>query len=111
MIGSYDLQRKFIYVVDTLPSPPDSEEWPTLYIRGSEGIKDEVQRIERLTNGMLTYIGEWHSHPEGCGTQPSDDDRTLFAWIKDHLMMDGLPPLMAIAGEGAQIQWFLSEIP
>ena len=40
LIGSYDLPSKTVYVVDTIPSPPDSEEWPTLYIRGSEGLRD-----------------------------------------------------------------------
>ena len=37
LIGVYDLQRQVVYVVDTIPSPPDSAEWPTLYIGGCEG--------------------------------------------------------------------------
>lgn len=29
LVGAYDFQRNIVYVVDCLPSPPDSEEWPT----------------------------------------------------------------------------------
>jgi len=35
-----------VYVADTVPSPPDSKEWPTLYIRGCVGLEKEVRRIE-----------------------------------------------------------------
>lgn len=66
LIGSFDLERRIIYLVDTIPSPPDSKEWPTLYIRGSSGLSREVKRIGERTAGMLQYIGEWHSHPRGC---------------------------------------------
>lgn len=33
LIGAYDLICKIVYVVETIPSPPDSKEWPTLYSR------------------------------------------------------------------------------
>ena len=36
LIGAYNLWRKLVYLVDTVPSPPDSEEWPTMYIRGQK---------------------------------------------------------------------------
>ena len=29
LVGSFDMQRRIIYVVETLLSPPDSKEWPT----------------------------------------------------------------------------------
>ena len=34
LLGSFDVERRILYIADALPSPPDSEEWPTLYIRG-----------------------------------------------------------------------------
>ena len=34
-----------IHVVDTILSPPDSKEWPTLYIRGSEGLLKQVNAL------------------------------------------------------------------
>lgn len=106
LVGHHDLARRILYVADVLPSPPDSQEWPTLYIRGCKGLRDELQRIEDRTAGMLTYVGEWHSHPDGGGVAPSDDDMKVFAWLAEHMLLDGLPPLMVIVGE-KNIGWYL----
>jgi len=54
--------------------------------------------VERLTAGNLTYIGEWHTHPVGHGSQPSMDDRTLLRWIGDVLVFSDVAPLMLVAG-------------
>lgn len=34
LVGAFDLTRRIVYAIDTVPSPPDSREWPMLYIRG-----------------------------------------------------------------------------
>lgn len=109
-IGSFDLERKIIYIVDTIPSPPDSTEWPVLYIRGCEGLPERIESIQEATLGMLQYVGEWHSHPDGCSTNPSTDDLKVFSWLTEHMAGDGLPAVMAIAGEPAVIFWFVGSI-
>lgn len=111
LIGSFDMQRKIIYVVDTIPSPPDSTEWPTLYIRGYQGLTQRVKDFEDITQGMLRYVGEWHSHPQGCNCNPSKDDRKAFDWLAENMMLDELPALMAIAGDDRQYAWYLNRIP
>jgi len=110
LIGSYDLPSKTVYVVDTVPSPPDSEEWPTLYIRGWEGLRARVASITEMTAGQLEYVGEWHSHPERCSCMPSDDDFKVFAWMTDRMSAAGLPALMAIVGESNSSLWFLGRM-
>jgi Prokaryotic E2 family A/Prokaryotic homologs of the JAB domain/ThiF family len=110
LIGAYDLPSKTVYVVDTIPSPPDSEEWPTLYIRGSEGLRDRVTAITSLTAGQLEYVGEWHSHPDRCSCLPSNDDSKVFSWMTDRMSAAGLPALMAIIGQGEQSLWFLGKM-
>jgi hypothetical protein len=110
LIGSHDLKRKIVYVVDTMPSPPDSEEWPTLYIRGAVGLLESVRRVETTTAGMVRYVGEWHSHPDGATVAPSGDDQKVFSWLEDSLTADGYPPLMAIVGRD-DIGWFLGVMP
>lgn len=110
LIGSYDLSNKTVYVVDTIPSPPDSEEWPTLYIRGSEGLRDRVTAITEMTAAQLEYIGEWHSHPDRCSCLPSDDDFKVFSWMTDRMSAAGLPALMAIIGQGGSSLWFLGKM-
>ncbi len=109
MIGSHDFQRQIVYVVDLIPSPPDSEEWPTLYIRGYEQLADYLGEVSARTAGMLHYVGEWHSHPNGSSTQPSRDDRKVFAWLETYMKSDGLPPLMAIVGD-IDVSWYLGTL-
>lgn len=110
LIGAYDLSRRIIYVVGTIPSPPDSRERPTLYIRGCDGLADRVADIGRKTDGQLEYVGEWHSHPDGYRCDPSDKDLQVFEWLAAHMEDAGLPALMAIVGQGGESAWFVGEI-
>lgn len=109
LIGAFDYHRKVVYVVDTVPSPPDSQEWPTLYIRGSKGLQAQVESISQTTKGMLQYVGEWHSHPDGFTCRPSSDDKKVFSWLTTWIALDGAPALMAIAGQN-EFAWFLGLI-
>lgn len=110
LVGVHDLQHRVIYVVDTVPSPPDSEEWPTLYIRGSQGLLDRVKDLSNRSGNQLEYVGVWHSHPNGCSTFPSSDDMQVFVWLTERLAMGGYPALMAIAGGRSGSRWFLGEM-
>jgi integrative and conjugative element protein (TIGR02256 family) len=110
LIGSFDMQRKMVYIVDLLPSPPDSTEWPTVYIRGCKGLTQDVGEIERLTAGMLGYVGEWHSHPRYCGCSPSQDDRRAFRWLTRSMNTAGFPALMLIVGDDKQYCWYLGQM-
>ncbi len=111
LIGAFDMQRKMVYIVDLLPSPPDSTEWPTVYIRGCKGLTQRVGEIERITAGMLGYVGEWHSHPRNCGCSPSEDDRKAFRWLAQNMNVAGSPALMLIAGDDRQYCWYLGQMP
>ncbi|MFW6030223.1 MAG: ThiF family adenylyltransferase [Halanaerobiales bacterium] len=69
LIGAIDHSRKIVYLVDTILSPQDSEEYPTAYIRGIDGAYDKLKNIKKITAGNLDYIGEWHSHSRGATTR------------------------------------------
>jgi len=110
LVGAFDTERRRVYVVYHIPSPPDSDEWPTAYRRGIEGLQEQLSEIDRRTAGQLEYVGEWHSHPDGASTQASDDDIVLFEWLSDHRQMDGLPAVMAIVGDANRSRWFLGAL-
>jgi hypothetical protein len=110
LIGSFDMERKIVYVVDTIPSPPDSKEWPTLYIRGYQGLERKLKEIDLITAGNLYYVGEWHSHPKGYGCLPSNDDKKAFHWLQSHMSTEGKPAIMMIAGDKKQYAWYLAKI-
>lgn len=99
LLGSYDMYRKIVYIIDTIPSPPDSKEWPSAYIRGNKGLQSKVQNIKDITQNKLEYVGEWHSHPDGYGITPSSDDQKFMQWVKDNMKPDGHPGLMLIVEE------------
>jgi hypothetical protein len=107
LLGSFDLGRRIVYVVESIPSPPDSIERPMAYIRGCQGLLEAVHAVEKNTGGMLQYVGEWHSHPDGFSVNPSGDDRAEFEWLAGYMQADGLVPLMLIAGQNGQA-WFLN---
>ena len=71
LLGSFDVSRRIVYVMDTLPPPPDSEEWPAAFIRGSEHLERDLKFVAARTAGNLGYVGEWHSHPSKCSCTPS----------------------------------------
>ena len=110
LLGSFDLARNILYIVDALPSPPDSEEWPTLYIRGRKGLRHAVDTVEEKTHGMLEYIGEWHSHPPGASTAASCNDLKVFAWLTELMQANGLPAVMMIVGDPGRTSCYVGEI-
>ncbi len=110
LLGYADQAHRLLYVVDVLPSPPDSEEWPRSYIRGCVGLKEAVDAIGRRTGNVIAYLGEWHSHPEGSTCNPSPADLEFLAWLKDHMYRDGMPALMAIVGSGG-VSWHTATVP
>jgi hypothetical protein len=88
-----------VFPAEVVPSPKDSSEWPTSYIRGSAGLQAIVEGAESSTLGQVTYIGEWHSHPNRCDVLPSKDDLRAYQWLTSYMHAEGLPSIMLIIGE------------
>jgi hypothetical protein len=109
LIGTFDTQRHRVYVVHHVSSLPDSEEWPTAYKRGIEGLSDTLEDIGHRTGEQLGYVGEWHAHPRRRSTRASGEDEALFRWLAGHRRKDGLPAVMAIAGEGRS-RWYVGSL-
>ena len=92
-----------------LPSPPDSEEWPTSYKRGCVGLANAVADIADRTLLNLDYVGEWHSHPTGAGTDLSNIDKVAMTEIAKEMAKAGLLGLMLIIGDGGSYTIHLAE--
>lgn len=98
VVGVIDQKLRTITIVDVSDAPPDSSADATSFVRG-EGGQDYVSRCEELTSGMVSYIGEWHSHPTGHTSHPSGTDIVLLATLASRLASDGIPALMLIVSE------------
>ncbi len=104
LLGFIDFKDSTTYVIETINSPEDSQEYPAAYYRGIDGVKKKLENIYQWTHGHINYLGEWHSHPKGHSLNMSDDDKILFKWIKEHMSPLGYPPLMIIAGDGSNFK-------
>lgn len=72
LVGHINWGRRVIYVTELLPPPIDSASSSSRFILGTQGLRNEVIRIERLSLSTLTYLGTWHSHPNGGTTSAID---------------------------------------
>jgi proteasome lid subunit RPN8/RPN11 len=111
LLGTFDRSRRIAYLVAALPAPEDSEERSDSFLRGSHGLRERVAETEALTGSQVSYLGEWHSHPDGVGVTPSRKDAKLFEYLRRHRLADGLPPVMLIAGQGHNCSWIVEAMP
>ena len=98
-LGTYDRDRNIIYIVYMIPTPDDSVETGTSYIRGVKGLSEEVDHISQLTYWQIKYLGEWHSHPRGCSNALSSTDKKLFSTMSTDLSRCDYPFVIGILGD------------
>lgn len=99
LLGIADLYARSIHIAHPMPQPPDSLGTPATFERGVVGVADTVKAAVEATMHQLRYIGEWHSHPRRASVMPSRTDVAQLMWLSDELQAEGLPALMAIAGD------------
>lgn len=99
LIGHISLVNRTFTIVDFIDAPEDSKRSPCYFELGTIGLKDKIESYEVKTNGLLTYLGTWHSHPLGGG--PSGIDKKM----KEKLMKDrgNCPSICLIYSSGSFI--------
>lgn len=76
LIGKINQKAKIIYITDLVKAPLDSASSPCAFKMGIDDIPEEINRIYEITGGMLGYVGEWHTHPNGDFRLSSVDEHT-----------------------------------
>ena len=99
LLGYHDFNIGAVVVVAGLPAPPDSKSNRDSFERGIAGLAEAVAEASRRTTGVVTYIGEWHSHPPGHCASPSRDDLVQLVHLALGMADDGLPAVQLIVGE------------
>ena len=97
LFGSYDRDYNIIYVYYMVPAAEDSIQTSVSFVRGVKGLKDEYERITKLTYHQVRYLGEWHSHPN-MPNLPSDTDKKQFKELWEHQQSQDLPFVQMIYG-------------
>ena len=95
LVGAVNMKWQQIHVVRVLPAPKDSKSCPYAFVRGVTDVPQIIQSISERTGGMLSYVGEWHSHPAG-GSEMSAQDLATVKKIKRHLDKIRLPTYILI---------------
>ena len=101
LLGLVDFERRQICVSAAIDPPPDSVKKPHYFERGKTGLEALLRSVGQATAGQLRYVGEWHSHPDGCAAAPSDDDDALFATLAALFRGTGEPYLMSVVSDDA----------
>lgn len=99
LLGYIDQKLHSTFIVDALPAPSDSEADTSGFVRGTSGLKEQLDECSRRTANIVSYVGEWHSHPPHCSVSPSGLDLDLLSYLAEKMKADGLPALMLIIGE------------
>lgn len=74
LIGLASARLKSVTVVDTLAAPSDSTRSASLFVLGTEGLKESIQKRHEESGKTLFDVGTWHSHLGNFG--PSETDWT-----------------------------------
>ena len=110
LFGLVDIPAKSIHVVDAAPAPPDSIEETGAFVRGVQGVDENIETVRRRTAGQVRYVGEWHSHPPRMSARPSSVDAVQIDWLAALMGMDSIPALMLIAADKELAVIFANEL-
>lgn len=95
LVGRIAATRRTVYVTRLVAPPPDSRGTPFGFTRGTDRLPESIERVRDRTGGLLTYVGEWHTHPMG-GSELSETDKQAIVSLRSILDRVGLPTLVAI---------------
>ena len=108
LFGIIDQKDKTISVVKACSAPENSEFTPSSFKRAAYHSPEILAECHERTGGIVTYIGEWHSHPPSYGALPSQDDIGQLKFISCELQTEGIPALMMIIAEST-IGFYLNQ--
>lgn len=111
LLGIVDTIRRSIHIAHALPPPEDSRGDPAAFERGIVDLSEQVRHAAETSMHQLRYVGEWHSHPDRASVMPSATDLGQLLWLRQELAREGLPALIAIAGDNGRLALVSSSAP
>jgi len=96
LFGIIDQKDTTITLLKACHAPDNSKSTPSRFSRAPYCSTDILDECHERTAGIVTYAGEWHSHPPSYGALPSPDDIDQLKFLTTSLQTEGLPALMMI---------------
>jgi len=83
LVGFHHAELNRLYIVKAYSAPPNSQKSPASFERApdNDGL---IMEANRITSGMINYVGEWHSHPSGASSDQSEWDKEQSDWLNVH---------------------------
>jgi len=95
-IGNIHARSKTVLILD-IHVPEGNQRSPSGLVRGD--VKNYMEHLEERTCGLISYVGEWHTHPRMASTKMSSIDRSTFTLLKGVLGVMQLPVVHGIFNE------------
>jgi hypothetical protein len=99
LFGIIDQKDRTITLVKACRAPENSESSPSGFGRAAYPSTAVLYECYQRTAGIVTYTGEWHSHPPNYGALPSGDDIGQLQFLTSSLQIEGMPTLMVIIAD------------
>lgn len=81
---------------------PDAVHKRTRFEPDSAWQRRELSRVYRDSGRILTYLGDWHSHPGGSDTPSRRDERTARRIARHRSARVREPIMVIVAGQGTR---------
>ena len=101
VFGQLDETLGVAWISNVSGPPQDSHFSPEGFVCGTDGTRNLGEAYDKRSNGMVKYVGTWHSHPRSPAT-PSSTDYVGIASIFTMNPGQGAHQLMMIVGRAAQ---------
>lgn len=92
LLGRISYQNRTITIAGMVDAPPDSVREPARFVLGTAGLVQALRDAHGASVGHLTFVGTWHSHPNG-GPHSGIDRETLRHIAED---AGGLPAVSLV---------------
>lgn len=99
LLGYYDFNIQAVIIVKGLSAPFDSKASTSFFERGTQDLDIAVREASERTANIISYIGEWHSHPPMFSSSPSRADIQQTIYMASKMAEDGFPFIQLIIGE------------
>ncbi len=109
LFGIIDPKDKTITLVKACSAPQNSTSTTSSFTRGAYESNTVLDECHDRTAGVVSYVGEWHSHPPNCGALPSQDDIGQLNFLTYSLQTEGMPALMMIVSDSS-VGFYLDDL-
>lgn len=83
LVGCYSDDGFIATIKDLAPLAEDSHSSRRFFVRGVQALAQYFTRVFKQSNGLIHYVGDWHSHPNSEATPSATDDANQSAVSAD----------------------------